>query len=120
MTSRAHVESDFIMNGVRIAIRTEGIDARWMRMFPTDLGTRDIAVPRGGQRPELPEGHDQWLRLSDDEARAVYQALGEYFGTQVSDNRLLRADYDHERRRVDNLTDTVIAIAKYHAAAADS
>jgi hypothetical protein len=111
MTTRAHVESDFGMDGVKIAIRHEEAEARWLRMFPLDLGTRDLLIPRAAASTAPPEGHDQWLRLRDEEARAVYEALGEYFGHQVSDNRLLRADYADERRRVDKLTDALITAA---------
>ena len=65
-----------------------------------------VFVP-SGHAAETPQGHVPYLRLTDEEARAVYQALGEYFGTQVSDNRLLRADYEAERARVDKFIDTL-------------
>ena len=54
---------------------------------------------------------DPTLRLSGDEARALLGALMTHFqGTD--DQRLLRADYQHERERVDKLTDAVVELAK--------
>jgi hypothetical protein len=100
LTSKAHVESDFGMDGVKIAIRNDHPEARLVRLWPLNLGSRDLLV-RSGEQYNPPEGFDQWLRLSDEEARALYQAIGEYYGAQVSDSRLLRADYEAERRRVD-------------------
>lgn len=43
------------------------------------------------------------LQLDEDEARAVYEALAEYFGGTGHDTRALRRDYDAERARVDKL-----------------
>lgn len=43
------------------------------------------------------------LRLSEDSARALYEALGRYFGGDAVSNTQLRTDYNHERARVDML-----------------
>jgi hypothetical protein len=97
VTARAHVESDFTFDGVKLMMMTKVDGGRILRTF--DLGEQTF-VP-SGEAGETPQGRVPYLRFTDEEARAVYQALGEYFGTQVSDNRLLRADYEAERRRVD-------------------
>lgn len=54
-----------------------------------------------------PPSHAQ-LRISEDAARALYEALSRYFGGDVVDARRLRDDYDAERRRVDKFIDALI------------
>jgi hypothetical protein len=53
---------------------------------------------------------DPTLRLDDDSARALLDALTRYYHG-AEDTRALRRDYDDERKRVDKLTDAVIGIA---------
>lgn len=48
------------------------------------------------------------LHLEEDVCRALYEALGRYFGGDVVDARRLRADYDAERGRVDKFIDALI------------
>lgn len=43
------------------------------------------------------------LRLEEEDARAIYEALADYFGGSGHDTRALRKDYDAERARVDRL-----------------
>ena len=105
MTARAHVEFDFIFDGVRLSIATKTDTGRLIRTF--DPITTPIFAQEG-ETATPPTGRQAYLQLSDDEARAIYQALGEYFGTQVSDNRALRADYEAERRRVDKFIDAAV------------
>jgi hypothetical protein len=51
------------------------------------------------------------LTLSDDMARALLDALAAHY-RRATDTGTLRADYEHERRRVDTLTN---ALVKAHA-----
>lgn len=108
MTAQAHVESDFIFDGIRLSIATKTDTGRLIRTW--DPITNPTFVDSGAAvvETELPPGRRPYVQLTTDEARAVYQALAEYFGTQVSDNRLLRADYEAERRRVDKFIDASI------------
>ena len=52
----------------------------------------------------------QSLNMPMDMARALHDALAEYFG-DTSSARQLRADFVHERDRVDKLIDTITKIA---------
>jgi hypothetical protein len=54
---------------------------------------------------DAPEAH---LHLREDLARALYEALGRYFGGDAVDARQLRQDYEAERRRVDKFIDAAI------------
>ena len=107
MTSKAHVETDFIGDGIQLMVATKIQDGRLVRVWETNgesvfVRSGEAAVSVG------PQGHMPFLRLSDEEGRAIYQALGEYFGTQVSDNRLLRQDYEAERARVDKFINSLV------------
>ena len=85
---------------------------------PQFLGVRIHVSPRRGQilsfteRPvthAAPDGEmlpdAEPLRLEEDAARAVYEALAEYFGGSGHDTVALRRDYDAERKRVDRFID---------------
>jgi hypothetical protein len=52
---------------------------------------------------------DAYLRIPEHVARAMYEALGRYFGGDAVDARRLRQDYDAERKRVDKFIDAAIA-----------
>ena len=97
MTSKAYAENDFAFNGVRIAITRH--DRRQILKFaPVTVGElteQSSAVP----------DDDVWLRLPEDDARALYEALANHFGHAGHDIRALRKDYDAERARVDRLID---------------
>lgn len=110
MSARAHVESDFVFDGVRLKVLTRTDTGTLLRTW--DGITTPHFLERGHTAAivELPPGRQDYLQLTNEEARAVYQALGEYFGTQVSDNRLLRADYMAERARVDKLIDKFLVV----------
>jgi hypothetical protein len=108
VTARAHVESDFIFDGVRLMVATRTDTGRLVRTW--DPITTPVFVQQGVNADDEPApGRRSYVQLTNDEARAIYQALAEYFGTQVSDNRLLRADYEAERRRVDKFIDASIS-----------
>lgn len=52
-----------------------------------------------------------FLSLNDSEARALMDALHRYFGSP-SDMQTLRADYLHERGRLDKILDKMLGIQK--------
>lgn len=97
---RAHVERDPLADAVRVylGVRTEsGLSAGQ----PTSL----IMEP-------VPEGValEPMLRLPDQMARALYDALAAHFGG-TSDVRALRQDLDVERARTDRLIEHLAAVA---------
>lgn len=92
MSTRAKVEWDPRLRGVRLAV---GRDGGYLTWGQTGCQPYD---PEGAQHG--PEG---WLTLDEDDARAIYEALADWFGHSGHDTRSLRKDYDAERRRVDNL-----------------
>lgn len=59
-------------------------------------------------RETVPDPELQPLWLAEDEARALYEALADYFGHTGNDGRALRRDYEDERKRVDRLIGAVI------------
>ncbi|MCW2915521.1 MAG: hypothetical protein JWN52_3589 [Actinomycetia bacterium] len=83
-------------------------------MEPTD-GTSPARILRFGQGWEdLPPDMamvEPTLTLHDGEARALLDALANHYGG-AEDTRALRRDYDAERRRVDDLTASLAAIAQ--------
>jgi len=99
MTSKARVEFDPRMIGVRVAL-----------IHDLGAGTYDVlqwerpAVKRySGEGAATEPSETDWLTLSDDDARALYEALADHFGHSGHDTRSLRKDYDAERKRVDDL-----------------
>jgi hypothetical protein len=103
------IQSDyrFVFDGIGIAIRDKNEDgARYAVRFGEyghlewEYRTRDEALTV--QSPPMV--------LTDDIARALLQELIRYYHG-AEDTRSLRRDYDHERGRVDKLTEALIAIA---------
>ena len=99
-TTQAHVAFDPSRFGVLIQIRRH----RELRAFD---GGGPVPIPDG-----RPLGHEDaeraTLRIEEDEAHALYEALGEYFGHAGASTMALRADYNAERKRVDRLIEAVI------------
>lgn len=58
-------------------------------------------------RPDIPPT----LRLGEDEARALLDALTRHYGG-ADDVRALRRDYDAERQRVDTLTAALVDVTR--------
>lgn len=98
MTARAHVEAHFARGDLSIYLG-------WSA--PTDGGTMRIVQPTELVIEALPAEAAHTvsppsLRIPEDLARALLDALSQHFGGS-SDVRSLRNDYDAERRRVDKL-----------------
>lgn len=90
--AKARAEYDFERDGVTIYVRaTQNIALS----FNT---TRVFVEDPAALVPDL-----EPLRLELDVARAVYEALSEFFGGSHTDARMLRRDYDAERKRVDKM-----------------
>lgn len=102
MTSKARAEFDPTSFGVRIAVKRDyGHRSElllWERPIVTEYDEEDRATER----------EESWLRLPEDDARAIYDALADHFGHAGHDTRALRRDYDAERGRVDKMLDAFI------------
>lgn len=108
MTWKAYVEHDHSRMGVAVhlgqIIHVDG--ARMVRIAqPAELAVTTAESDEGATITTPP-----WLRLPEDVAHALLDALAAHFAG-ASDTRQLRRDYDAERARTDKLTDAVIRIA---------
>lgn len=98
LPAKALVRAELERDGVSIALRrTNGgiLDFNTATEFLTEGATESTAKP---------------LYLREEEARAVYEALGRYFGGDAVSNQRLRQDYDAERGRVDKLIGHLIGV----------
>jgi hypothetical protein len=95
MTTKVYVESDFIFDGIKIAVvLRQSVDSAQVMIWTTAVQEVDRA-----EAAMVPD--DAFLRLPDDTARALYEALSAHYGGNVVDATRLRKDYDAERGRVD-------------------
>lgn len=94
---RAHVQPDFILDGVAINLGLR---------VPTGL---HVLQPHPMEMRLVADGasSEPALRLQADAAHALLDALAAYFGG-TGDMRTMRADYLHERGRVDRLIDSLM------------
>lgn len=99
MTTRARVEFDPMMFGVRIAVQRQQGDGTNPSVV---LSWTQPALKRVTEAAITPNDAT-WLSLPEEDARAIYEALAEHFGHAGHDTRALRKDYDAERSRVDKL-----------------
>ena len=106
MTTRAYVEFRPELQGYRLPIVREGGGITTAVQFAR-VDSRTVT-----NEAAFPESMG-WLTLSEDETRALYDALRREFEPEIEQraSAALRADYDAERTRVDKLTDAVISIA---------
>ena len=97
MTARAYVEFDVLMDGVRIHLAETQHDGsgRYIARFA------DVEMERH-ETPGAIVDDPAPLRLPEDHARALYEALARFFGG-APDMAVVRADLQHERNRVDRL-----------------
>lgn len=92
MAARAYAERDILGRGIRLSVSPD--ENQIILWGPPAVKILDPGV----MAPE-----DARLFLPDESARAVYEALADYFGHAGHDIRSLRKDYDAERQRVDRL-----------------
>ena len=105
MTTKAHAEFDPQMLGVRIHVRREnGGPAQGLHWAPVVVSQITEATA------DRLLDDDVWLRLPEDDARAIYEALADHFGHSGNDTRALRRDYDAERGRVDRLIAHLVSV----------
>src|SRR5687767_6504204 len=97
MTSRAHAEFDPSLLGLRLAVQRVG-NGPLREVLTWQRPGIAVVDPQIGNGPE-----DAWLQLQEEDARAIYEALADYFGHAGHDIRALRRDYEAERARVDRL-----------------
>lgn len=102
MTWRGRAEYDPARHGVRIALG-ETIDETRSRILRWTGHAENIERDPGTTLPD-----DAFLALDDEVARALHEALADYYGGTGHDTRALRADYDAERKRVDKLIEHLI------------
>lgn len=97
--SRAYVSDDFARNGVSIFLAHDRGNGRALAN-PVELAWSEAAAS------EAAAGwvHDPTLRLPDDVARALLDALVAHYGG-TSEVQTLRKDYLAERARVDKMID---------------
>jgi hypothetical protein len=100
MTVKAHVRYDLPRDQVQIGVSISNGEAHLTWAPPS---------ARNYPAAEQP-GEDAWLSLNEDVARAIYDALADYFGHATNDVRQLRRDYDAERLRVDKFINFAIAV----------
>lgn len=97
MTARAHVFPDFSRPGGGVSIwMVRDVPGGVERLEPTAL-----VVTRMSEE-EMAAQQEPSLRLPEDIARALLDALARHFGG-VSDVQTLRQDYLAERARVDKM-----------------
>lgn len=82
--------------GVRVSIRS----GNYLRTFD---GGEPVAIPQDNSMISVDEENRSSLLLPEPEARALYDALAEYFGHAAGSYKVLRKDYEAERSRVDLL-----------------
>lgn len=108
---RAYVSEDFVSQRVGIAIverhSEQRAPARILRLVAADNGAHALRWEELAEHVET----EPTLTLEDDAARALLDALTRHY-QGAEDTRSLRADYDHERKRVDKLSDAVATLAQ--------
>lgn len=102
MSTRAYVQTDFTrFDGVAIHIVRERSDGEVDLMLPAELVMQRVSREGSGVVTEPS------LRLPEDMARALLDALSAHFGGS-SDVQTLRKDYMAERARVDKMIDCLV------------
>lgn len=110
MTYRAHVvRESYPSMELIVGIARPYADGR--HEFVTGIVRSDADSLAGTPTEVVPEGVEgPLLRIPEDVARALLDALAQHFGG-TSNSRQLRQDYDAERARVDKLIDSMIGRA---------
>jgi hypothetical protein len=99
---RARAEFNFARDEVEIQVANHGGDGVMIYEFPR----YDLRYNQ--RRSEGERIEPKPLSLPVDAARAVYDALAQYFGNNVDNPTALRQDYLAERARVDKLIGAIV------------
>lgn len=104
---RAHVQhANFAMRSVEVTIHSgphsdyDGSFAQAVKELAGEYGTVFQRIPESTTLPIL--------RIDEDVAKALMLGLLEYFGEYRGDVRVLRQDYNEERKRVDKFINYLI------------
>lgn len=100
MTWRIHVEHDPRVGGIAVMIARRYPDAGMAEVLTL---TKTVDIQEEGVGWPQPS-----VTLEDDLGRALLDALAEHYGN-TSGGRQTRADYEHERARVDRLIGALIS-----------
>lgn len=100
----ARVERDNLSFGVRVLLGYRSDDGIRYLTSITSGHEQTEHVPRYQTEPDTVN-----LRIDEDAARALYDALAQHFSGEAG-GRQTRADLMHERGRVDKLTDALIVV----------
>lgn len=100
MTWRVHIEHDHRIDGIAVMIG---------RSYPDAGKTEVLTLTKTSDIQEQNVGWPQpSVTLEDSLGRALLDALAEHYGN-TSGGRQQRADYEHERARVDRLIGALIS-----------
>lgn len=101
MTWRVRITPDAMVDGIALQIAHRSGDVTQQLIF--DSGTLESVESRS----VMPSRSS--LRFDDALGRALLDALAEHYGN-TSGGRQQGADFEHERRRVDKLTDRMLEL----------
>jgi hypothetical protein len=104
---RAFVANDPMSFGVRVAIFNQRGDGDYPREVLRIVGDESGVHHFHWQAVSPHELVEPTLQIPGDMARALLDGLTRHF-SGAEDTRVLRQDYDAERKRVDKLTDALI------------
>jgi len=114
---RIYIADDFMGSGIKISIVREHTDHSQLagpRCERTILRISDDPSGRHAHRWEEVSNDgrvvEPTLRLDEETARTLLDVLTRHY-QGAEDTRALRRDYDHERKRVDQLVGSLTAIA---------
>lgn len=112
MTARAYVQYDFaFMGGVSIHLGMKMPDGRIAIIKPNEDVPGTVNLSPAGIHAPLDPGdssyHQPTLRITEDLARALLDALAAHYGG-TTDVLTLRKDYLDERARVDRMINHLI------------
>lgn len=94
---RVEIENDFLRNGIKLHFFERDGHGSTLVGWPTGFAVATRIDP--GTESDYPEGYGP-LRIDESYTRALFEALGQHLGLHP-ETASLRADYEHERKRVD-------------------
>lgn len=100
MTWRVRIVPDATVDGIALQIVNSGVGVTQQLRY-SRLSTETVEPGISMPAPSL--------TVDDELGRALLDALAEHYG-HTSGGRQQRADYEHERRRVDKLTDRLLTM----------
>lgn len=106
---RVRIEYEPYLDGCRLLMINKQEQGRIVRQWDERPPQFVASGTAAGTGTGVVEGDRAgFLRFDDEELRAIYAAIGEYFGLQPQDASLLRQDYLNERARVDKFIDKAV------------